>query len=321
MDAADLRWRSTNVGARLFAVNARAVTVKLAVLRARGFVLTEARLALFHALDDAARLTDLAAVANLSKAAMVELVDRAAAAGLVERHPDPADGRGRIVAATAAGRALRASLTAGIAAAEDDAAAVLGADEVAALKVALGDYVAAPGAVCALVPGGAGAAWVAANIGRATGLANRRFVAEVAATVARAGFDASPAMLGMFRHLDLAGSRLTGLAAAARTTKPAMAELVARAVRLGYAGYEVDDTDRRARRIVFTARGRDLLAAAGQGVARAEAAMTALPGGDLAATVARLARLADGPRPAATTDALSLSSVAICHRAGVASPA
>ena len=214
---------------------------------------------------------------------------------------------------TPAGRALRGALTAGIAAAEDDAAAVLGAHEASALKTALGTYVAAPEAACVLVPSG-GAAWAAANIGRATGLASRRFVADVAAGVARAGFDASPALLGMLRHLDLAGSRLTALASRARTTKPAMAELVARAVRLDYVALEVDGTDRRARTIMFTARGRDVLAAAAEGVARAEATMDALSGGGLAATIARLARLADAPPPAAATDAGSLSSAAICHR-------
>lgn len=315
MDVPTAAWRSTNVGALLFAANAHAVEIKLSVLRDRGFSVTEPQLALFHALEGAARPTELAARTNLGKAAMAELIDRAVAMGLVERRNDPTDRRGRIVAVTDAGEALRVALSAGIAAAERDAVDKLGATATATLRMTLGRYVAAPGAVRQRIPAGAEAAWAAANVGRATGLAGQRFVAEVAAAVASGGFDASPAILGMLRHLDLAGTRLTSLAARARMTKPAMAELVDRAARLGHVERTPDPVDGRARRIVFTPLGSALLDAARRGIKGAEAAMAEIAGPEFAATRASLVRLA-GPRSdLLATDTGRLSSTVICHRA------
>jgi DNA-binding MarR family transcriptional regulator len=51
------------------------------------------------------RMTDLAAAVLLSKSGLTRLVDRMAEAGLVERSPNDADRRGRIVCLTAAGTA------------------------------------------------------------------------------------------------------------------------------------------------------------------------------------------------------------------------
>ncbi len=316
MDVATAAWRSTNVGALLFAANAHAVEIKLKLLRDRGFTITESQLALFHALDDAARPTELAARANLGKAAMAELIDRAVAMKLVERRDDPADRRGRIVVVTVAGEALRAALSAGIAAAERDAVNKLGATATAALRTMLGCYVVAPGAVRQRIPAGADAAWAAASVGRATGLAGQRFVAEVAAAVAGEGFDASPAILGMLRHLDLSGTRLTTLAARARMTKPAMAELVDRAARLGYVERTPDPIDGRARTIVFTPHGLALLDAVRRGILGAEAAMAEAAGPGFVAARASLACLAEPRSTPPATDTGRLSSTVICHRSG-----
>jgi MarR family transcriptional regulator, organic hydroperoxide resistance regulator len=64
---------------------------------------------------------------------VVLLVDDLAAAGLVERRPSPSDRRTKLVAATAAGRALRADAGAAVAAAEDAQLAALSAAERRAL--------------------------------------------------------------------------------------------------------------------------------------------------------------------------------------------
>lgn len=54
------------------------------------------------------RLTDLASAAGMSLSAMAELVDDLEAFGYLERRPDPADGRAKLVCVTASGwRAIR----------------------------------------------------------------------------------------------------------------------------------------------------------------------------------------------------------------------
>ena len=53
---------------------------------------------------DGSRLTDLAESAGLSLSAMAELVDSLQALGYLERRPDPADGRAKLVCLTEAGR-------------------------------------------------------------------------------------------------------------------------------------------------------------------------------------------------------------------------
>jgi DNA-binding MarR family transcriptional regulator len=57
---------------------------------------------------DGSRLTDLASAAGLSLSAMAELVDDLESSGYLERRPDPADGRAKLVCLTASGwRAIR----------------------------------------------------------------------------------------------------------------------------------------------------------------------------------------------------------------------
>lgn len=61
---------------------------------------------------DGSRLTDLASSAGMSLSAMAELVDDLASLGYVERRPDPADGRAKLVCLTASGwRAIRTGRT------------------------------------------------------------------------------------------------------------------------------------------------------------------------------------------------------------------
>lgn len=56
-----------------------------------------------------ARLTDLASRASLSLAATSELVNDLEHLGYLERHPDPADGRAKLIDLTARGRSAMAA--------------------------------------------------------------------------------------------------------------------------------------------------------------------------------------------------------------------
>jgi DNA-binding MarR family transcriptional regulator len=55
------------------------------------------------------RLSELTATEQVTQSAISQLVTRLEADGLVERHPDPADGRGVLVHITGAGRAIVAT--------------------------------------------------------------------------------------------------------------------------------------------------------------------------------------------------------------------
>ena len=293
MNVSDAAWRSSNLGTRLFAASGRVIAVKLAAVHAAGFAdITVAQLALFHVLDrGGTRLTTLATRARLSKASMAELVDRAEAGGMVVRRIDPADARGRIVAATAAGDTLLAALATGLAAAEADTVAAIGPAATAWLREALVRYIAAGN----VPPPPTHADWAGANVGRVFALAAAQFTGEVAAAVAVKGFAVTPALLGMARHLDLGGGRQTDLAAAARMTKPAMRELIDRGEALGFVSRHADPADGRARRIAFTPHGLALLDAVRIAIVVAEADFAATVGAAAAVDVARsLAQLASG---------------------------
>jgi DNA-binding MarR family transcriptional regulator len=54
------------------------------------------------------RLTQLASLAGVSKQAMAEMVDSMIEAGYIEQHPDPTDGRARLLRLTARGRRVGA---------------------------------------------------------------------------------------------------------------------------------------------------------------------------------------------------------------------
>lgn len=63
-------------------------------------------------------------------------------------------------------------------------------------------------------------------------------------------------------HIDLKGTRLTDVAKRAGLTKQSASELLSGLQQLGYLTREPDPEDRRAQRVVFTARGRQFLLAA-----------------------------------------------------------
>ncbi|WP_174290894.1 MarR family winged helix-turn-helix transcriptional regulator [Sphingomonas bacterium] len=264
---ADDAWRTLNLGALLFAATDRCVRDKLRVMRADGFVVTEAQLALFHHLDRAGtRLTVLAARANLTKQGMIELVDRAEAMRLVERRRDPADGRAKTVHLTDHGAPMLASLHRGIVAAETGVRDAFGA-EFDGIAHTLGAY----GASLPIASLGADGERGSANIARVFALAARRFSREaLAVTEGRRDQPIAEVLLALFRNLDLDGGRLTDIAARARMTKQSMRELVDRAEAVGFVERRSDLTDRRAKLIAFTAQGLTMLGDMRHGLIAAE---------------------------------------------------
>ncbi|WP_234686014.1 MarR family winged helix-turn-helix transcriptional regulator [Bradyrhizobium monzae] len=98
-------WRHANVGRLLNNAVRRFEARVLELMSASGHAETRiAHVSLTRNLDvEGTRLTELARRASMSKQAMGELVDQCAGSGLVDRLPDPSDGRARIVKFTPAG--------------------------------------------------------------------------------------------------------------------------------------------------------------------------------------------------------------------------
>lgn len=141
-------WRSGNIGRVLSIASSLFTRQVLGVVRQEGLdSVTEVQLTLFRLLDlDGTRLTELAARARMTKQAMIELVDRAEQGGFVARRPDPADGRAKTLAFTAAGLRVLDSARRGIEQAEQRMALIAGDAFVAKLKIRLGGYVRERGA-------------------------------------------------------------------------------------------------------------------------------------------------------------------------------
>ena len=139
-------WRGIDVGRLMVLTRRLFVADVLKTVRENGGDFTEVQLALFRALDlDGTRLTDLAARAGMTKQAMAEIIDKAAAAGLVDRRPDPADRRAKIVSLTAQGRRMLDLMGEGVARAEARLAAVTDRCFVDDLRAALKAYTADAG--------------------------------------------------------------------------------------------------------------------------------------------------------------------------------
>jgi DNA-binding MarR family transcriptional regulator len=79
--------------------------------------------------------------------------------------------------------------------------------------------------------------------------------------VVGAGFPQKPSHSAVFAQIKAEGSRLTDLARGANITPQAMGELVDELEELGYVERRPDPTDRRAKLIVLTERGRACVAA------------------------------------------------------------
>ncbi len=145
----DDRWRSTHLGrlmghalrrfdARVLHLMAHAVEVPLALshLAARGQVGAAHIHITRHLSLRGSRLTDLAHSAGMTKQAMGDLVDQCEAWGLVERQPDPLDGRARLVVFTPTGLLWLEAFRAAVAQAEAEFREWVGAP--VATVVALG---------------------------------------------------------------------------------------------------------------------------------------------------------------------------------------
>lgn len=278
---ADDAWRTTNAGRRLAAAADAFVRDKLRVVAEGGFPeVAQVHMALVQNLDrTGTRLTRIAARARMTKQGMLELVDKAEALGFVERRQDPADRRAKTVAFTPAGLRMLARLRDGVALAERRMEGAVGAGFLAEMKDALAAYVADEAGEDVPMPGGEDVAWRMHNAGRVLVSAFGVFSRDVAAGLRMAGFGAvSEVHLTLVRHFDAGGTRLTALAARARMTKQAMAELVDKTASLGLVVRAPDPADRRAKAITFTPLGLRMLEEVRRSVDAAEHRLAAVTG-------------------------------------------
>lgn len=84
--------------------------------------------------DDGLRLTELAALAGLTKQSVGEIVDDLVARGYVERVPDPADKRAKLICLTAKGQQAQHTAFGLFARIQDRWAERYGADRIATLR-------------------------------------------------------------------------------------------------------------------------------------------------------------------------------------------
>lgn len=137
-------WRRHNAGRILGDALMRFEGRVLALMARAGY--TETRLShvnLTRHLDlEGTRITELARRARMTNAAMTELVDQCERLGLVQREPDPADGRARRVCFTPAGRQWLQAFGRALRQAERELQRALGAEAAALLYGPLAAYAA-----------------------------------------------------------------------------------------------------------------------------------------------------------------------------------
>lgn len=90
-----------------------------------------------HISDRGSRITELAQLAQVTKPTVVYLVNDLERLGYVERRPDPADGRAKLVCLTERGIRAQEAAREIIGEIEQDWAELLGADDFAALRALL----------------------------------------------------------------------------------------------------------------------------------------------------------------------------------------
>ena len=100
---------------------------------------------------------------------------------------------------------------------------------------------------------------------------NHRMVNEITERMEASGFpDSPPSFHPIFENLDPEGTRLTVLAARAGLTHQSVGEVVTELERRGYVERIPDPSDKRARLVSLTDRGRDLVRAAVRHIADIE---------------------------------------------------
>ena len=103
----------------------------------------------------------------------------------------------------------------------------------------------------------------------------RAVTAQVVARMARSGYPGLSATHGkVFPFVGEAGSRVADMARAAGVTKQTMGEFVALLERQGYVERRPDPTDHRAKLVVLTDRGREVVATGAEALADARARVT-----------------------------------------------
>ena len=123
--------------------------------------------------------------------------------------------------------------------------------------------------------------WRRGNAGRALFNAFQAFERDLLLSLARDGFgEIRRVHLNLYRNLDFDGTRLTDLALRAGMTKQGMQELVDRAEQAGLVERRSDAADRRAKIVVFSDRGLELLQALHRGILFSERRMSGFIGAD-----------------------------------------
>lgn len=123
-------------------------------------------------------------------------------------------------------------------------------------------------------------AWRHNNLGRLLHFAFAAFEAQLLAGYHAAGFtDVRQVHLNALRHIDYrGGTRIVVLAERAGVTKGAMGQLIEDCRRLGLVELEADPSDKRAKIVQFTARGRRLMTVTRRVAERIEADFEAIVG-------------------------------------------
>ena len=113
--------------------------------------------------------------------------------------------------------------------------------------------------------------WRHENTGRLLVAASRLFEENLLEIINSRGFpELRLTHLAVPRNMDIDGTRITDIARRAGMTKQSMSELVYMFERMKLVKRVPDPDDRRAKKIIFTARGRSLMAAIRDAVALAE---------------------------------------------------
>lgn len=111
----------------------------MAAVGAAGHTITLSQARLFERVDPAgSRLTDIAEAAQLTKQSAAYLVEELIAAGYLERTPDPADGRAKLIHITDRGREVIDIARRAEAEVEDEWRSHLGEESFTALRRLLG---------------------------------------------------------------------------------------------------------------------------------------------------------------------------------------